>query len=495
MRALPLHYARPLAVQVLFAHLLPLGFGAVCGIALGASKPAYVALSVLAAIGGFAAGLEHDGALDGASRGVAGGLLFGAGLLIAHDLAGTTPTVELPDPEVLLIVVTTVAGTVLGAAGGALRGRAERRAAQPEAPGAAEATRPTAEVESAAAEAAEQHTAVVARAERAEQAAAEAQAESRRVAELVQEHDARALSAERRVQESEQQLTRLQEELQQARAEAQRQQAAADSEQSRLRAGTEELQSKTETIAAVAAQLESRAAAFERRAGEVEAAATGAVEEHAALAARAERAAQAAEEHVARAERTEWAEQVAKKHAALAARAERAERAAAQAQAQSHRLAEELGSKTEAIAAVAAQLESRAASLERRADEVVAAAQPAAWWPRVEQAEVASPPVGEPRVRWEQDAPEAAPSGLKWSDPVRDELKRREREFSAKVERLATELSWGGAGVDLSELRRQLADAEEGRDRLRARIEERETLLFEQHRTGGGSAPSGGPGR
>jgi hypothetical protein len=480
MRALPLHYARPLAVQVLFAHLLPLGFGAVCGIALGASKPAYVALSVLAAIGGFAAGLEHDGALDGASRGVAGGLLFGAGLLIAHDLAGTTPTVELPDPEVLLIVVTTVAGTVLGAAGGALRGRAERRAAQPEAPGAAEATRPTAEVESAAAEAAEQHTALVARAERAEQAAAEAQAESRRAAELVQEHDARALSAERRVQESEQQLTRLQEELQQARAEA---------------AGTEELQSKTETIAAVAAQLESRAAAFERRAGEVEAAATGAVEEHAALAARAERAAQAAEEHVARAERTEWAEQVAKKHAALAARAERAERAAAQAQAQSHRLAEELGSKTEAIAAVAAQLESRAASLERRADEVVAAAQPAAWWPRVEQAEVASPPVGEPRVRWEQDAPEAAPSGLKWSDPVRDELKRREREFSAKVERLATELSWGGAGVDLSELRRQLADAEERRDRLRARIEERETLLFERYRTGGGSAPSGGPGR
>jgi hypothetical protein len=126
MRALPLHYDRPLAVQVLLAHAVPILFGAVCGIVLGESKTAYVALSIVAAIGGFGAGLEHEGLADAASRGLAGGTLFGAGLLIAHEIAGTHATVKLPHPGVLLIVVTALAGAALAVAGAAVRARLTR---------------------------------------------------------------------------------------------------------------------------------------------------------------------------------------------------------------------------------------------------------------------------------------------------------------------------------------------------------------------------------
>ncbi|HEY8867152.1 MAG TPA: hypothetical protein VIM22_09470 [Solirubrobacteraceae bacterium] len=130
MRTPPRHYDRPLALQILLAHCVPVLFGAVCGIALGASKPAYTVLSVVAAIGGFLAGIEQEGVADAASRGVAGGLLFGAGLLIAHEIAGTAAKVKLPDPEIVLVVVTMLGGAALGAAGGAVRPRLVRRAAR-----------------------------------------------------------------------------------------------------------------------------------------------------------------------------------------------------------------------------------------------------------------------------------------------------------------------------------------------------------------------------
>lgn len=126
MRELPVHYERPLALQVLLAHVVPLAFGAVVGIVLGESKGAYLALNLVAAIGGFLAGLEHETPADAASRGVAGGALFGAGLVIAHAIADTHALVKIPHPAVLLIVVTAIAGALLGLAGGALRTRLVR---------------------------------------------------------------------------------------------------------------------------------------------------------------------------------------------------------------------------------------------------------------------------------------------------------------------------------------------------------------------------------
>ncbi len=120
--------SRPVGLQIVLSDLVPLAFGAVCGIVLGTSKPIYTVLTLLALLGGFLAGLEHRGAGEGAARGEVGGLLFGVGILLAHGLAKTKAKSTLPDPEILLVVITALIGAGLGALGGALRGRRERRA-------------------------------------------------------------------------------------------------------------------------------------------------------------------------------------------------------------------------------------------------------------------------------------------------------------------------------------------------------------------------------
>jgi len=310
MRAVPLHYERPLAVQVLFAHLVPLIFGAVCGIALGASKPVYIALSILAAIGGFLAGLEHDGAADGASRGAAGGVLFGAGILIAFRLAENPAKVELPDPQVILVVVTAVAGTVLGAVGGGLRRAAERRAVRPRAgparaavaepePVEPERTEPQrtepertepqrteperteperteperteperteperTEPDPPAAAGGAQHAGLLARTEAAERATSEAQEQARRLSEERHEVEGRAASAEPRAHDYQEHLARVRDELQQARAEAEREQAASAQ---RAQRSEQELARLREKLEQARAEADRRQAEREQRA-------------------------------------------------------------------------------------------------------------------------------------------------------------------------------------------------------------------------------------
>jgi hypothetical protein len=290
MRAVPLHYERPLAVQVLFAHLVPLIFGAVCGIALGASKPVYIALNILAAIGGFLAGLEHDGAADGASRGAAGGVLFGAGILIAFRLAENPAKVELPDPQVILVVVTAVAGTVLGAVGGGLRRAAERRAVRPRAgparaavaepePVEPERTEPErteperteperteperTEPDPPAAAGGAQHAGLLARTEAAERATSEAQEQARRLSEERHEVEGRAASAEPRAHDYQEHLARVRDELQQARAEAEREQAASAQ---RAQRSEQELARLREKLEQARAEADRRQAEREQRA-------------------------------------------------------------------------------------------------------------------------------------------------------------------------------------------------------------------------------------
>jgi hypothetical protein len=107
----------------------PLLFGAATGFALGESEAVYLVLSLLGILGGLVAGLEHEGALEGFYRGLLGGLLFGFAILLAHGLRDVAPAAELPDPEVGLIAITAVAGALLGALGGRLRARRERRPA------------------------------------------------------------------------------------------------------------------------------------------------------------------------------------------------------------------------------------------------------------------------------------------------------------------------------------------------------------------------------
>ena len=114
---------RPQEARIVLAGVVPFGFGAVVGVALGISSGLYWGLSALAAVGGVLAGLEHEDARSGAKRGILGGALFATGLLIAHAITGADEKVSLGSFPPFLIVIDAVIGMGLGALGGRLRSR------------------------------------------------------------------------------------------------------------------------------------------------------------------------------------------------------------------------------------------------------------------------------------------------------------------------------------------------------------------------------------
>jgi hypothetical protein len=121
---------RPRPVQILLGGVVPAIVGAVAGILIGTSTGAYWALAIVAGIGGFLAGFEHQDGWGGADRGLVGGGIYGTSLLIAHAIAGTHAKVSLGSFPPLFAVVTAIIGIFLGAGGGRLgRMQRERRAA------------------------------------------------------------------------------------------------------------------------------------------------------------------------------------------------------------------------------------------------------------------------------------------------------------------------------------------------------------------------------
>jgi hypothetical protein len=106
---------------------IPLLFGALTGWMLSVSEPVYIVLSLLGILGGLAAGLEHEYSLEGFYRGLLGGLLFGFGILLAHGLIDKEPKAHLPEPEILLILITGAFGAGLGTLGGRIRDRRTKR--------------------------------------------------------------------------------------------------------------------------------------------------------------------------------------------------------------------------------------------------------------------------------------------------------------------------------------------------------------------------------
>src|SRR5918998_41497 len=116
---------RPIGLQVVLAGVVPALFGAITGWALGINEIAYLVLSFLGIAGGYAAGLEHDGAGEGALRGVVGGSLFGSFILLTAELLDKEHKAHLPEPEILLVVITTAFGIGLGALGGRARRKRE----------------------------------------------------------------------------------------------------------------------------------------------------------------------------------------------------------------------------------------------------------------------------------------------------------------------------------------------------------------------------------
>jgi hypothetical protein len=125
----PLLSERRRSIQILLAVVVPAVYGAITGVFLGISEAIYLVLSIAGILGGVGAGFEHRGPAAGARRGALAGSLFGGWILIAHELTGAAAEAHLPDPPVLLVLVTTVLAIGLAAIGGWLRERAERKAA------------------------------------------------------------------------------------------------------------------------------------------------------------------------------------------------------------------------------------------------------------------------------------------------------------------------------------------------------------------------------
>jgi hypothetical protein len=109
---------RPRPHQILVAAVAPAVTGIIAGLLLGASAGGYIAWSIVAAVGGFLGGFEHRDGWGGADRGFFGGLIYGIALLLIHALTGVHPKVSLGSFPPLLAVITTIIGTLLGAAGG-----------------------------------------------------------------------------------------------------------------------------------------------------------------------------------------------------------------------------------------------------------------------------------------------------------------------------------------------------------------------------------------
>lgn len=127
MRLPPLMSENPRSVQVLLVGVVPAVYGAITGYFLGVAEGVYLVLSIIGILGGFAAGFDHFGASAGGRRGFAAGLIFGAFILIAHELHGEEAEAHLPEPAILLVVITTVLGIAFAAIGGWARTRVDQR--------------------------------------------------------------------------------------------------------------------------------------------------------------------------------------------------------------------------------------------------------------------------------------------------------------------------------------------------------------------------------
>src|SRR4051794_30692166 len=114
---------RPMVLRLVLVVIVPGVFGAIVGYFLGHSKPAYIGLQVVAAIGGYVGGFEHRSRREAAIRGFLGGACFGGGILLVHQLTGDAPKVKLPEPPIVLLAFTAGIGAILAAWGAGNRPR------------------------------------------------------------------------------------------------------------------------------------------------------------------------------------------------------------------------------------------------------------------------------------------------------------------------------------------------------------------------------------
>lgn len=117
-------------MQLVGALVLPVVFGGICGVVLGASQLGFNLLMLVAGIGGVLGGFEHATAREGLLRGLVGGVLFVGSLLVVFETRGVPALVPLPASLPVMAVIYAVSGMPVGALGGWLRGRSETRRAR-----------------------------------------------------------------------------------------------------------------------------------------------------------------------------------------------------------------------------------------------------------------------------------------------------------------------------------------------------------------------------
>lgn len=117
----PLLRSRPRALQVLLVLLGPILTGAVGGWLLGESATGYLVYVTVMILAGVGTGMEHATRRGGALRGLSGGVLFAASILVTHELIGGPMAATLPSPPVLIVLIYGAAGTLFGTLGAALR--------------------------------------------------------------------------------------------------------------------------------------------------------------------------------------------------------------------------------------------------------------------------------------------------------------------------------------------------------------------------------------
>ena len=108
---------RPRSAQILLACVVPFVFGAIVGIALGASAGLY-----LGALGPRCrrrgpGGTRAPGRPRRCLRGLLGGVLFACGILLLHAITGAEEKVSLGSVPAFLIVIDAVIGAILSALG------------------------------------------------------------------------------------------------------------------------------------------------------------------------------------------------------------------------------------------------------------------------------------------------------------------------------------------------------------------------------------------
>jgi hypothetical protein len=105
----------------------PVVVGIICGIILGVNGTIYTVLTLTLIVFGVLGGYEHPSADEGSVRGLCSGLVFGACIVATSAVSGMDPKATLPHPPGFLPVLTGIITMFLGALGGWLRARHERK--------------------------------------------------------------------------------------------------------------------------------------------------------------------------------------------------------------------------------------------------------------------------------------------------------------------------------------------------------------------------------